>query len=117
MPAIIKKPLEIPFNAPYLPPRKSVLVIYALQAMAQGKADADQQTRALEWLLNECCKASDMSYRPGDGRDDAFAEGKKYVAHHLARIISMTPQQIAELKVIEDASDKVNRSDSEFPDH
>lgn len=63
--------------------------IVAMQALMEGKADADQQKRALDWIVNNVCKTYDMSYRPDSDRDTAFAEGKRYCGNQIIHALKL----------------------------
>lgn len=114
----------IPSNAPYLPASMSVDLVYALQGLNGGKADEHQQRHALHWIINSVAKYYDMSYRPTDSggdRDSAFAEGKRFVAEQIVKAINKTPEQIAAMRVAEQAAiDAKNKSqggsDDEMPE-
>ena len=66
---------------PWKPVAVEMADTVAIQALASGNADADQQRRALSWIIHNACAAYDQSYRPGvDGdRNTAFAEGRRFV--------------------------------------
>lgn len=53
--------------------------VAAIQALARGDATADQQRRALDYIINNIAGTYDLSYRPDSDRDTAFAEGKRFV--------------------------------------
>jgi hypothetical protein len=61
----------------------------AIQALHRGDADADQQKRALKFIIEDICKTYDMSYRPDNPNDTTFAEGKRYVGNEIIRMIKM----------------------------
>jgi len=68
--------------------------IFALQALQQGKANAGQQQRVLALLLDKLCEESRMSFYPGgdDGRRASdFAEGKRWLALQIKRLLRMRP--------------------------
>lgn len=68
-------------------------VIYALRALADGKASAGQQQAALKWIIEQAAKAYDVSYRPGaDGdRETAFAEGRRFVGLQIVKVMKLVP--------------------------
>jgi hypothetical protein len=78
-----------------MPPQYDDPDVFAIQALVKGEADADQQKRALNWIINECCKTYDMSYRPDNQTDTVFAEGKRYVGNEIIR---MTKMKVGTLK-------------------
>ena len=78
-----------------MPPQYEDRDVAAIQALAKGEADQIEQQRALKWIIEECCKTYDMSYRPENQTDTVFAEGKRYVGNE---IIKMTKLKIGMLK-------------------
>lgn len=68
-----------PKHAPWLPPKYELADVSALQALERGEANADQQQRALKWIIESCCRTYDMTYQPESERDTVFAEGKRFV--------------------------------------
>jgi hypothetical protein len=60
----------------------------ALQALAQGVASADQQQRALNWIVYEACGTYEEDYRP-DPRDHAFVSGKRRVGLQILTLIKV----------------------------
>lgn len=68
--------------------------ILALQALEKGLANAGQQQRALEVIKVKLCRYRRMSFFPGgdDGRRATdFAEGKRFIASQIDRILNMRP--------------------------
>lgn len=67
--------------------------IYAVQALAQGRAGEAEQHRV--WaFLQRFCGCGRMTFYPGgeDGRRATdFAEGKRFVGDQLRRFSRMTP--------------------------
>ena len=66
--------------------------VAALQAMRRGEANADQQVRALEFILETICDRNGMSYRPGGlegDRDTAFAEGRRFVGNQIVKLTKL----------------------------
>lgn len=74
-------------NAPWLPAAYELADAAAIQALVRGDATADQQRRAVAWLVN-CSGYYDLSFRPGDGgdRETAFAEGKRFVGAQMVKL-------------------------------
>jgi hypothetical protein len=61
----------------------------AIQALDRGDATADQQRRALDWIINKAAGYYDLSYRPGgeEGRRDTdFAEGRRFVGGQIVKL-------------------------------
>ena len=79
-------------NAPWLPCSWDIADVAAIQALQRGDASADQQRRALAWIINSACATYDLSYRPGgqDGdRDTAFALGRAFVGQQIVKVMKL----------------------------
>lgn len=78
-------------NAPWKPVKYEPADAAAIQALAKGNATPDQQKRALAWIIKNCARTYDLSYRPGeDGRRDTdFAEGRRSVGLQLVMMVNV----------------------------
>ncbi len=74
--------------------------VAALQAMRRGKATADQQMRAMDYIVGTISDRNGMSFRPGsDGdRDTAFAEGRRFVGNQIVKLTNLSLQNIQSTK-------------------
>lgn len=66
--------------------------VSALQALEKGLANAEQQKRALVWIVNVAAGRDEMSYQPGgeDGRRDTdFAEGRRFVGNQVVKMLKL----------------------------
>lgn len=66
--------------------------VIAFKALAEGKADAAQQRRALDWLIWKAAGAYDETYYPteqGGERDSAFAQGRRFVGLQVVKLVNM----------------------------
>ena len=64
--------------------------VFAIQAMATGKANEGQQKIALDFIINEICRTYDLSFRPeekGGERETAFAEGRRFAGLLIEKIV------------------------------
>jgi hypothetical protein len=61
--------------------------IVALQAVANGSADSEQQRRAMEWIVYKACDFHGVSFR-GTDRETSFAEGKRFVAQQINALLT-----------------------------
>jgi hypothetical protein len=82
-------------DASYAPLTKSD--VYAIKALAEGKAEPAQQIDALNWIISTLCETYDLEYRPlgkPDGMAIAMAmaliDGKRSVGLQLRRIIAQS---------------------------
>ena len=70
----------------------------AMQALSRGEANADQQRRALDWIINVAAETYDQPYRSdadGGARDTAFACGRMFVGQQIRKLVVM-PREIKE---------------------
>lgn len=84
-------------HAPWRPPEYDDADAAALQALARGTANADQQKRALAWVIERAAATYEMTYRPGgpDGdRDTAFAEGRRFVGNQVVKMVKLKIGQL-----------------------
>lgn len=71
--------------------------IAAVKAVFEGTATADQQRRALDFILEEFCERNISHFFPNQ-RDTDFALGKKFVGDMIAQVINTKLGQIKESK-------------------
>ena len=108
----IVEPVRIPVNAPFRNARVTSDVAYAIRGLNAGEATPFQQKLALDWVINEVSRFYDLSFRDNQKHQD-FAEGKRYVAQQIIRVLNMDGQKIAEMKAREDKD--VPPDDGEMP--
>jgi len=78
-------------HAPWKPAAFEPADAAAFQALARGAANAEQQKRALDWLVKKACRTYDLSFRPGeDGRRDTdFAEGQRSIGLQIVKLLNL----------------------------
>ena len=81
---------------PWLPAAFGLADATAIRALSTGTATADQQRRALAWIINDGAATYQPSYRPND-RDTAFAEGRRAVGLRLVTIINLPGDILAKM--------------------
>lgn len=81
--------------AAWHPPKWERADVAAIQALARGEADAEQQARALRWIVNSACATYEMPYRPEGDRDTAFYAGRIFAGQ---QIVKLTKIQLNKLK-------------------
>jgi hypothetical protein len=89
--------VDVPANAPYLPPRIAQEEAWAVKAFLAGKASEAEQGIVARLVLGKLSGIESFPHYPTD-RDTVFANGKRYVGHHLLRISRMEADQIAKLE-------------------
>jgi len=89
-------------------PPKSVLAsipydkaeLNAMYALSVSAATAEQQKRAWDWIIGALCRYLDISYRPSaedpNGRDSAFADGRRFVAAEMIKMTRVNPAILEE---------------------
>lgn len=76
-------------RAPWKPAPYTDLEHAAVKALTLGNATPAQQKAFITWLVNNCCRTYDLSYRPGgpEGqRDTDFAEGRRSVGLQVVHL-------------------------------
>lgn len=79
-------------HAPYLPPKYEPADAAALQALARGQGSAEQQKRALDWVIKLGSALYEEPYRPGaeeGGRDTTFALGRAFVGRQIVKLLNV----------------------------
>jgi hypothetical protein len=64
----------------------------AMQAIARGDADGEQQRRALRWILVNACQVDEPSYCPGNDegrRDTDHHEGRRWVGIQIRKLMNL----------------------------
>lgn len=80
-PLAIKPLKRLPANEP-APLTPSV--VSALQALERGEASADQQQKALEFIINEMSRPYDpANWQPGQHEMNDFAAGRSFVGQQI----------------------------------
>lgn len=66
-------------------------LVHAVQALAEGKASADQQATALQFILKTLCHIDRISYQVGGNtHDTAFLEGQRSVGARLWEVMTLS---------------------------
>lgn len=88
-----KKPARVAQdeNAPWKPAQWDKADANAIRALSAGEADAEQQRRALDWIIKQACGTYEMHYFPSD-RDTSFALGKAFPGQQIVKLINLHPR-------------------------
>lgn len=62
--------------------------IYAIKALAVGKASETQQLRALKWIIESASMRTDQSFYPGDSHVTDFLEGRRSVGNQIVKLVN-----------------------------
>lgn len=85
-----------PEPLPYDPPEYELADAQAIQALVRGEADAGQQQRALNWIINRAAGTYDADYRQ-DGRDHAFVSGRRFVGLQVVKLLKLNTGVLSEV--------------------
>jgi len=83
---------------PNAPASYDASAVYALRALAEGKANEGQQKAALDWIIMRAAGFYKMSFRLEDEGGDAgtaFHEGRRFVGFLISEML--TPERLAEV--------------------
>lgn len=83
---------------PWKPTEWEPADVAAIQALTRGEATADQQRRAVDYIIRDIAGTYDMSYRPSSDRDTAFAEGKRFVGLQIVKAVNLNLAAIRQAK-------------------
>ena len=96
---------------PFEHPEYSKFVVNCLRKLHAGEADANEQKKALDYIIYQVCGTYDLPYRPDD-RDTIFACGKQHVGQTLVWLLNEAPTTITKAsldkKSARKAGDKSN---------
>ena len=92
------EPINVPKQKAWAPPDYALADIYAIQAVASGRASPDQQKRAMDYIIRVLAGTYDMAYRPDSARDTDFALGKQWVGQCLVFFVNINPGVLKESK-------------------
>lgn len=90
--------MKKPASAPWKPTEWEPADVAAIQALVRGDATADQQRRAVDYIINDIAGTYDMSYRPDSERDSVFAEGKRFVGLQIVTKLKINLAAIRQAK-------------------
>jgi hypothetical protein len=76
-------------HAPYRPPPYDLADVHAVRAVAAGTADADQQRRAVRWIVEKAAGKYDWAYRPESERDTCIALGRQFVGDQIVKLLNL----------------------------
>lgn len=80
-------------DTPAVPAAYTKADVAAIQALLVGTATADQQRRALDWIIKQAACTYEFPYYPSD-RDTAFACGKAFVGQQIVKLSKLNLMSI-----------------------
>lgn len=81
---------DAPRVEPWMPAEWAPVDAAAIQAVAAGRANEDQQRRAMRFIVDRLCGTYDLSYRSEHPNDTSFAEGKRFVGLQIVKFINLS---------------------------
>ncbi len=84
-----------------MPVKYEAADVEALQAVQSGTADAYQQRRALDWIIETAAETYGEPFRSdadGGERDTSFALGRAFVGRQIVKMLKISPKIVAELR-------------------
>jgi hypothetical protein len=87
MSAPTKRPKALKRPAPLALPDIDISEAAAIKALNSGTATAEQQKRALDWIIKKGCMIGGISMAD-DSLKTAFNEGKRFVGANLLFIVA-----------------------------
>ena len=92
------EPINVPKQKAWAPPDYTLADVYAIQAVADGRASPEQQKRAIDYIVMVLAGKEDLAYRPDSVRDTDFALGRQFIGHCLVFLIRINPGVLKESK-------------------
>lgn len=72
---------------PWLPAEYELADVVAIQHLAEGKANEDEQKRALKWIVRTACGYADLGWHPDGDHNASFAAGRRFPALQIEKLI------------------------------
>jgi len=95
-PAVPRKPKpQAVSGSPWLPVAYELADVTAIQALHRGEASADQQRRAMDWIVKQACATYDFPFRPGPSdRETNIALGRQFVGQQIVKMLYINPNAV-----------------------
>lgn len=91
---------------PWFPADYDIADVAAIQALVAGQATADQQKRALRWIVESASGAYDQSFVPGEPDVMAFLEGRRSVGNQIVKLMKLDRAALQKAQPKEPAAPK-----------
>ena len=72
-------------TGPHIPAEYGAADVLAIQACVAGVADAEQQKRVIDWIINQASGMYEFQYYPSE-RDTCFALGRGFVGQQIVKL-------------------------------
>lgn len=70
----------------------------AMQALERGEANAEQQKRALGWIINKASLTYESTYSPISDRDSSFAQGRRFVGLQIVKLLKISTAALSRVR-------------------
>lgn len=74
------------------PPDYEKQDVRAIQALAKGDASADEQRRALDWIITQAAATYDEPFRPGSADVVNYMLGRRSVGLAIVKLMKLKPE-------------------------
>ena len=88
--------IDISKILPLIPVETDISVAYAMQALYRGEATAEQQEKAMNWIIERASRAYMPSYISEKVNDTIFNEGKRAVGLQIIQLVNANLATIKE---------------------
>lgn len=68
--------------------------LYAIRAVATGKASEHQQIIAMQWIIEQVAGTYQTSFSPDNHSLTDFAEGRRFVGTQIVKLINLDPEKL-----------------------
>ncbi len=83
---------------PWHPADYDLYDITAIQALARGEANDQQQMRALAWIVNQAAMTYDEPFVPGKPDVSDYLSGRMSVGRQIVKLMKLDPAVIGKPK-------------------
>jgi hypothetical protein len=84
-----RKALAGPPPPPYLPADYDLADVAAVQAVATWTASAEQQQRAVKWIVENVCETYGLGWHPDGDHASSFVAGRRFVGLQIVKAVNI----------------------------
>lgn len=89
------KPAPRPKNPPpWASAAWEVADVAAVQALDRGEATADQQRRALKWIVEGACQVGEDAFVPGHAETTQYLVGRQSAGKQIIKLLKLNLSQL-----------------------
>lgn len=74
---------------PFLPAPYELADLSAVQAVARGEADGQQQKRALKWIIEQACDTYGLGWHPDGPHAASFVAGRRFSGMQVVKAVNV----------------------------